>query len=76
MLVRGAAALWPVASDRFGSWATLRTALLRVVQGAMSAMLAPTLRPRAVRGCAAGVTAARASARIARGGGLARARSA
>jgi hypothetical protein len=41
-VVRGAAALWPVASDRFGSWATLRAALLRVVQGAMSAMLAPT----------------------------------
>lgn len=41
--VRGAAALWAAASDRFGSWATLRTALLRVVQGAISAQIAPTL---------------------------------
>jgi alpha-glucosidase (family GH31 glycosyl hydrolase) len=40
--VRGTAALWPVAADRFGSWATLRTALLRIVQGAVSAMIAPT----------------------------------
>jgi alpha-glucosidase (family GH31 glycosyl hydrolase) len=40
-LVRGSAALWPVASDRFGSWATLRTALLRIVQGAVSSMIAP-----------------------------------
>lgn len=40
-LVRGAAALWPVAADRFGTWATLRTALLRIVQGAISAMIAP-----------------------------------
>jgi hypothetical protein len=41
--VRGSAALWPVAAERFGSWATLRTALLRIVQGAMSAAIAPTL---------------------------------
>jgi hypothetical protein len=40
--VRGPAALWPAATDRFGSWATLRNALLRIVQGGMSAMLAPT----------------------------------
>lgn len=38
---RGAAALWPAATDRFGSWATLRAALLRIVQGAMSARIAP-----------------------------------
>jgi hypothetical protein len=30
-----------VANDRFGSWATLRAALLRLVQGAMSAALEP-----------------------------------
>ncbi len=42
-LVRGTAALWPAATDRFGSWTTLRSALLRLVQGSMSAMLTPTL---------------------------------
>jgi hypothetical protein len=41
--VRGNGALWPAATIRFGSWASLRSALLRVVQGAMSAMLTPTL---------------------------------
>jgi alpha-glucosidase (family GH31 glycosyl hydrolase) len=30
------------AADRFGSWTTLRTALLRLVQGAMSAALEPS----------------------------------
>jgi hypothetical protein len=42
--VQGAAALWNAAADRFGSWATLRAALLRIVHGSISAMLAP--RPR------------------------------
>jgi alpha-glucosidase (family GH31 glycosyl hydrolase) len=37
-----AAEPWQVAADRFGSWATLRAALLRLVQGAMSAALSPT----------------------------------
>lgn len=41
--VRGETKPWPVASDRFGSWDTLRTALQRLVHGAMSAMTAPTL---------------------------------
>ena len=42
-IVRGTAALWPVSTDRFGTWATLRSALLRIVHGAISAMLSPTL---------------------------------
>jgi hypothetical protein len=32
---------WNVASDRFGSWATLKASLLRIVQGSMSAAIAP-----------------------------------
>jgi hypothetical protein len=40
---QGPSALWNAASDRFGSWATLRAALLRIVHGSLSAMLAPTL---------------------------------
>jgi alpha-glucosidase (family GH31 glycosyl hydrolase) len=40
--VRGPAALWPAARDRFGSWDTLRAALPRIVQGAISGMIAPT----------------------------------
>ncbi len=39
---RGKAKPWAAASDRFGSWSTLRAALLRLVQGAMSAALEPT----------------------------------
>jgi len=39
--VRPAAEAWPVSSERFGSWNTLRTSLLRMVHGAMSAVLAP-----------------------------------
>jgi hypothetical protein len=39
--VRPAAAAWPVSSERFGSWNTLRDSLLRLVHGAMSAVLAP-----------------------------------
>jgi hypothetical protein len=39
--VRGAAEAWPVSSERFGSWSTLRDSLLRLVHGAMSAMLEP-----------------------------------
>ena len=38
----GTAEPWQVSADRFGSWATLRAALLRLVQGAMSAALSPT----------------------------------
>jgi hypothetical protein len=34
---------WLAATDRFGSWETLRIALLRIVHGAMSAMTAPSL---------------------------------
>jgi hypothetical protein len=32
---------WTVSSERFGSWATLRTSLTRILQGAMSAANAP-----------------------------------
>ena len=32
---------WSVASERFGSWATLKASLLRIVHGAMSAAIAP-----------------------------------
>jgi hypothetical protein len=39
--VRPAAEAWPVSSERFGSWNTLRASLLRLVHGAMSAVLAP-----------------------------------
>jgi hypothetical protein len=34
--------LWPASSERFGSWAALRTAMVRIVQGAMSAATMPT----------------------------------
>jgi Glycosyl hydrolases family 31 len=40
--VRGPAVLWAAAHDRFGSWETLRAALTRIVQGAISGMIAPT----------------------------------
>jgi hypothetical protein len=39
--VRGRESRWPAAPERFGSWATLRSSLLRLVQGAMSADFAP-----------------------------------
>jgi alpha-glucosidase (family GH31 glycosyl hydrolase) len=39
--VRPAAEAWPVTSERFGSWSTLRASLLRMVHAAMSAVLAP-----------------------------------
>jgi hypothetical protein len=39
--VRPAAEAWPVSSERFGSWSTLRDSLLRMVHAAMSAVLAP-----------------------------------
>ena len=39
--VRPAAEAWPASSERFGSWNTLRVSLLRMVHGAMSAVLAP-----------------------------------
>ncbi len=32
---------WSVASERFGSWATLKASLLRMVQGAMSGAISP-----------------------------------
>ena len=32
---------WSVASERFGSWATLKASLLRMVHGSMSAAIAP-----------------------------------
>jgi hypothetical protein len=32
---------WSVATERFGSWATLRASLLRIVHGSMSAAVAP-----------------------------------
>jgi hypothetical protein len=38
---RPAAEAWPVSLERFGSWSTLRVSLLRLVHGAMSAVLAP-----------------------------------
>ncbi|HYW48453.1 MAG TPA: hypothetical protein VE959_36660 [Bryobacteraceae bacterium] len=43
-------ASWNAAADRFGSWTTLRAALLRLVQGSMSAMLAPSLALRPYAG--------------------------
>jgi hypothetical protein len=39
--VRPAAEAWLVSAERFGSWSTLRASLLRMVHGAMSAVLAP-----------------------------------
>ncbi len=39
--VRPPAEAWPVSSERFGSWNTLRDSLLRLVHGAMSAVLPP-----------------------------------
>ena len=39
--VRLPAEAWPVSSERFGSWSTLRASLLRMVHAAMSAVLAP-----------------------------------
>ena len=39
--VRPAAEAWPVSSEPFGSWSTLRASLLRMVHAAMSAVLAP-----------------------------------
>ena len=39
--VRALADPWPASSERPGSWATLRAALLRLTHGAMSAALAP-----------------------------------
>jgi hypothetical protein len=44
---QGPSELWPAAPGRFGSWEMLRTALLRLVHGALSGMLQPTfdLRP-------------------------------
>ena len=32
---------WSVASERFGSWATLKASLVRIVQGSMSAAITP-----------------------------------
>jgi hypothetical protein len=32
---------WSVSSERFGSWATLKASLLRIVQGSMSSAIAP-----------------------------------
>jgi hypothetical protein len=40
--VRGPAALWAPSHERFGSWETLRAGLTRIVQGAISGMIAPT----------------------------------
>ncbi len=39
---RGTTALWPAATEREGSWATLRASLLRMVQGGISAAIAPS----------------------------------
>jgi len=39
--VRPPTEAWPVFSERLGSWNTLRDSLLRLVHGAMSAVLAP-----------------------------------
>ena len=44
--VRGTPEPWPASTDRFGSWATLKATLLRLVHGAMSAALMPTLSLR------------------------------
>jgi alpha-glucosidase (family GH31 glycosyl hydrolase) len=40
--IRGTAALWPAETERAGTWATLRTGLLRIVQGGVSGAIAPT----------------------------------
>jgi hypothetical protein len=40
--IRGTAPLWPAETERTGSWATLRTALLRILHGALSGAIAPT----------------------------------
>jgi hypothetical protein len=37
---------WAASADRFGSWDTLRATLLRLVHGAMSAMVSPSLSLR------------------------------
>jgi len=39
----GTADPWQAGTDRFGSWASLRASLLRLVQGAMSAAVSPSL---------------------------------
>lgn len=39
--VRGTAAQWPVSTEKAGTWETLRTSLLRIVQGGMSGAIAP-----------------------------------
>jgi hypothetical protein len=39
---RGSAALWAATTEREGSWAALRASLLRMVQGGISAAIAPT----------------------------------
>jgi hypothetical protein len=39
--VRPEAEAWPATSERFGAWSTLRDSLLRLVHGAMSAVLEP-----------------------------------
>ncbi len=46
-------------TDRFGSWETLRAALLRLVHGAMSAATGAVIRPGALQQCAARTAAAR-----------------
>lgn len=40
--VRGTSALWPASTERAGTWATLRSSLLRIVQGAISGEIAPS----------------------------------
>ncbi len=47
-----AAGAWSASAGGPGSWATLRATLLRLVQGAMSAMLAPALSLRPYEGAA------------------------
>jgi hypothetical protein len=58
--VRPAAEAWPVSDERFGSWNTLRDSLLRMVHGAMSAVLAPEFDLDALCQRAAGVEVERA----------------
>lgn len=40
--LRGAAVLWAPSHERFGSWESLRASVTRIVQGAISGMIAPT----------------------------------
>ena len=58
---------WSVASERFGSWATLKASLLRMVHGAMSARDCADVQPGGVQHGAARTTGAGAATGLAGG---------